>query len=158
MASGRRIHLRAHVFEQFAEGTAGDKLHDDKEVTLGMAKVKDLDNAAVVEFGGGAGFLEEAVAEVRAPGDVGVHDLEGDVTQQGDVVGLKDGAHAPLAQEAIEPVALQCLTHQLVHLDPLPRSANDSIIPHLAQGTRRRFGRNAVAPRPMNSGQARPGS
>ena len=57
----------------------------------------------VLELGGDADFAEEAVA-AECRGEVGTEDLDRDPPAVADVLGDPDRGHAPLPEQALEPV------------------------------------------------------
>jgi hypothetical protein len=79
-------------------------------MTLYLAKVVDFDDTRVVQAGGSARFLQESLAEIRAPGKLWMHNLDSDVSLQGDISRFQDRAHPTFAQEADDLVSIEALT------------------------------------------------
>jgi hypothetical protein len=90
----------SQVLEHLAQVVAGDEFHHNVEMGARLAKVVDLNDTGVTHPGGGACLLQEAFLEIGPPGELGMHDLDGHVTLQGDVAGLEHRPHAAFAQEA----------------------------------------------------------
>ncbi len=63
------------------------------------ANVKDSQNVGMVEGGGRAGLLFEAMEAVRVCGKRGGQNLDGDVASQPRITGAIHLAHAPGAKE-----------------------------------------------------------
>ena len=58
----------AHAFarDQVVEGLAFDQFHDDEGLAVMLANFVNRDDVGVIQAGGGAGFLQEAVAAARS--------------------------------------------------------------------------------------------
>jgi len=108
---GDPLSLGPEILQHVPEVCPTDEVHHDEEQRAFLTKVVDLDDARVVEARGGACFLEEALAEVGLVGHMGVHNLDGDVTLQGDVASLEDCTHASLTQEVRDLVAAKRLAY-----------------------------------------------
>ena len=107
---------RALAGEQAREVLALEVLHGEEGgALLGRAEVGDVDDVGVVDLGGGAGLLQEALADLRVVEEARADDLEGEVFVEVDVAGEEDDAHAAGAEAAHDLVAaLHELADQVV--------------------------------------------
>ena len=86
-----------------------DKFHRQVISAGGLAGVVDGDDVLVAELLGGAGLAAEALAHARVGGQVGRHDLEGDLAVELHVARLVDRGHAAAGDVAEDLVAADAL-------------------------------------------------
>ena len=101
---------RAGLAEHGREVLAGDVLHREVEAPAGvvdLAEVEDPDRVRVGEARDDPRLVEEAVDRAGLAGEVAPQDLEGERLAHPDVLGPVDRAHAALADERDEPVAIR---------------------------------------------------
>src|SRR5207248_432911 len=80
-----------------SQGLTRDQLHDQDEAASERDDVVQRDDPGVGEFRDGAAFLEDALAGVRARGDVRTETLQSDLAAEPRVAGAKHGRKAALA-------------------------------------------------------------
>jgi hypothetical protein len=104
--------------DQLAEAPPRYKLHGDVVHGVRGAHVVDGDDARVVEGGGGAGLLLEALASLGIAGHLGGQDLDGDVAAELAVPGPVDLSRPPRAQRREDLIRSDASSRQEGHQIP----------------------------------------
>ena len=130
----QRLHDLVRALQQLARREAAfaghaiqrpalDELHDDEAAALVLAHFVDLADEGVIERGGGQRLATQPLAGVRMVLHALRQHLDGDLALEDRVVRKVDLAHAALAHEALDAVAVR----EQAHLKRPPggtRSAN----------------------------------
>ena len=104
-SSRRAAGVEAVAAGVLVQRQAADELHGEERLAvLGHAGLVDLGDAGVVQPAEDLGLVGEAL-EQRGRGEAGADDLEGDGAARVVLLGLVDGAHAALAEQAQDAVA-----------------------------------------------------
>ena len=82
-----------------------DVSHGDEEEVVGRAGLVDRDDVRVVDRRRELRLAEEAVAERPVLGEGGGQQLHRDLPLESEIFGQVDDAHAPRAQQRVDPVA-----------------------------------------------------
>nr|WP_293258139.1 hypothetical protein [Nannocystis sp.] len=99
--------LSALALQQGREVLAFEVLHrQEGEALLRVAEVGDVDDVLVVQHRRGAGLLEEAGDDLGAVAVLGGEHLHGELAADRDVLGLVDRAHAALADQLEQAIAI----------------------------------------------------
>ena len=96
---------RGAAGDALAQRLAAQKLHHQEGLVLGEPGVEDLDDVLVADFRGRACLAGEAPHRLGHPCEVRVEHLDRHVPPHGEVLGLVDGPHASLAQQANDAIA-----------------------------------------------------
>ena len=105
------LHGDALVADVRAKRAALDELHGDVRRAFDLANVVDRDGVRVRERGGGPRLAKESGATLRAgrrraARAFDAHDFERDAPVESAVVSAEDAAHAALAENALNRIAL----------------------------------------------------
>ena len=97
---------RAALVEALAQGAALDMLHRDERRAIGVTDFVDRADVRMVQGGSVAGLAQQSAAR-RVNIARGVNDLERHRPVERRVIREEHGAHAPAAEQALDPIAPQ---------------------------------------------------
>ena len=86
------------------QGFAVDEFHGDEIDATSLVDIVDGDDVRMIERGGGAGFLDEAMFALGIGYLCHMQDFQRDVPVQAGVAGLPDSTHSAIAQLLDDPV------------------------------------------------------
>jgi hypothetical protein len=83
---------------------AAQELHRQVRNLSLYTQGENLDDVRMPNASRGASFAQESLDRSRAPGQVGMQELDGDAVPEGGVFCLEDGAHAAAADPAEDAI------------------------------------------------------